>query len=41
MPAVLMEIGFISNPGDAALMRDNPDLFAEGLYRGLNAYYGF
>ena len=41
MPAVLTEIGFITNPGDAALMRDNPDLFAEGMYRGLNAYYGF
>ncbi len=41
MPAVLVEIGFISNPGDAALMRDDPDLFAEGIYRGLNAYYGF
>ena len=41
MPAVLMEIGFISNPGDAALMRDDPELFAEGMYRGLNAYYGF
>ncbi|MDD6981069.1 MAG: N-acetylmuramoyl-L-alanine amidase [Clostridia bacterium] len=41
MPAVLVELGFISNPGDAALMRDDPGLFAEGIYRGLNAYYGF
>ncbi len=41
MPAVLMEIGFISNPEDAEKMRDNPGLFAEGLYRGLNEYYGF
>jgi N-acetylmuramoyl-L-alanine amidase len=41
MPAVLVELGFISNPSDAAMMRDNPKLFAEGIYRGLNEYYGF
>ncbi len=41
MPAVLVELGFISNPNDAALMRDNPGLFAEGIYRGLNEYYDF
>ena len=41
MPAVLLELGFITNPGDAALMRDNPGLFAEGIYRGLNDYYDF
>ncbi len=41
MPAVLVELGFISNPGDAAMMRDNPGLFAQGIYRGLNEYYGF
>lgn len=40
MPAVLVELGFITNPGDAAAMRDNPGLFAEGIYRGMNAYYG-
>ncbi|MBR6709198.1 MAG: N-acetylmuramoyl-L-alanine amidase, partial [Clostridia bacterium] len=40
MPAVLVELGFISNPEDAALMRDRPDLFAEGLYRGLRNYLG-
>ena len=41
MPAVLVELGFITNPQDAAAMRDNPDLFARGIYRGLNEYYGF
>ncbi len=41
MPAVLVELGFISNPSDAALMRDNPGLFAEGIYRGMNEFYGF
>ena len=40
MPAVLSEIGFLSNPREAALMNENPALFAEGLYRGIVAYYG-
>lgn len=40
MPAVLVEIGFITNPGDAALMRDDPELFAEGIYRGIVDYTG-
>lgn len=40
MPAVLVELGFITNPGDAALMRDNPGLFAEGIYQGILAYTG-
>lgn len=38
MPAVLAELGFITNPGDAALMSESPGLFAEGLYRGIVAY---
>ena len=33
-----MELGFISNPEDAALMRDRPDLFAQGIYNGLLDY---
>ena len=40
MPAVLVELGFISNPGDAALMRDNPRLFAQGIYNGIVEYTG-
>jgi N-acetylmuramoyl-L-alanine amidase len=40
MPATLLELGFITNPGDAALMRDAPDLFADGIYRGILAYTG-
>ena len=38
MPAVLVELGFISNPRDAALMRDEPRRFAEGIYRGILEY---
>lgn len=38
MPAVLVELGFITNPSDAIRMRDNPNLFAQGIYRGLLDY---
>lgn len=40
MPAVLSEIGFITNPGDAALMESRPDLFAGGIYRGILQHLG-
>ena len=40
MPAVLLELGFITNPQDASLMSNNPTLFAEGIYQGLVRYYG-
>ncbi|MBQ8907117.1 MAG: N-acetylmuramoyl-L-alanine amidase [Clostridia bacterium] len=40
MPAVLLELGFITNPGDAALLSENPRLFAQGIYQGLLRYYG-
>ena len=40
MPAVLVELGFITNPGDAALMRDDPELFADGIYRGIQRFTG-
>ncbi len=39
MPAVLVELGFISNPGDAALMNENPGLFARGIYNGMLDYF--
>ena len=41
MPAVLVEMGFISNPGDAEIMANSPNLFALGIYRGILDYYGF
>ena len=40
MPAVLVELGFITNRYDAELMAYSPELFAEGIYRGLVDYYG-
>ena len=40
MPAVLLELGFITNPGDAALMSQNPQLFAQGVYQGIKNYTG-
>ena len=41
MPAVLLELGFITNPRDAALMSQQPDLFARGIYEGILDYFGF
>ena len=40
MPAVLVEMGFITNYSDAQLMAYSPDLFARGIYRGIVKYYG-
>ena len=40
MPAVVVEMGFISNEQDAELMAYSPNLFSEGIYRGVLQYYG-
>ncbi len=40
MPAVLVEMGFITNPTDAELLVNSPELFATGIYRGILDYYG-
>ena len=41
MPATLLEIGFITNPADARLMAENPNLIATGIYNGILRYFGF
>lgn len=41
MPAVLLELGFISNSGDAELLAEHPELFAQGIYHGILDYFGF
>jgi N-acetylmuramoyl-L-alanine amidase len=38
MPSILVELGFITNQGDASLMLNSPELFAEGLYQGIVDY---
>ena len=35
MPAILLELGFITTPEEAALMSGNPQLFARGIYNGI------
>ncbi|HOA85410.1 MAG: N-acetylmuramoyl-L-alanine amidase [Clostridiales bacterium] len=40
MPAVLLELGFITNYNDANLMNTRPDLFAQGIYYGILDYFG-
>ena len=39
MPAVLVEMGFISNPSDAAMLDETPELFAQGVYNGILNYF--
>ena len=39
MPAVLVEMGFISNPSDAAMLDESPEVFAQGIYDGIVKYF--
>ncbi len=39
MPAVLVELGFITNPNDVSLMVNQPELFAQGVYQGILNYF--
>ena len=39
MPAVLVEMGFITNAEDAALLDKSPELFAQGVYNGILSYF--
>ena len=40
MPAALIEMGFITNENDAFLMKREPELFSDGIYKGILAYFG-
>ena len=40
MPAALLEMGFISNADDAALLAAQPELFVQGIYQGILDYFG-
>lgn len=39
MPAALVEMGFISNPNDAKMLDESPELFAQGVYEGIINYF--
>lgn len=39
MPSLLVELGFITNPTDARLMSEEPQLFADGIYRGILNFF--
>lgn len=41
MPAVLVEIGYLTNYNDAMYIRDNQWNIAYGIYLGILSYFGF
>jgi N-acetylmuramoyl-L-alanine amidase len=41
MPAILVELGYMSNPGDAEKLKNDRYAFALGIYRGILRYFGF
>lgn len=41
MPALLVELGYLTNPSDAQKLRDNQYQFAYGIYQGILNYFGF
>lgn len=41
MPAILVELGYLSNLSDSQKLRDNQYQFAYGIYLGIMRYFGF
>lgn len=39
MPALLVEMGYLTNPADARLLAEDPDRFARGIYHGMLTYF--
>lgn len=40
MPALLVEMGYLTNPVDAELLSTDPQSFARGIYNGMLTYFG-
>lgn len=41
MPAILVELAYLTNGADALKLRDEQPAFAQGIYNGLLSYFGF
>ncbi len=41
MPAILVEMAYITNPEDAELLANNQYEFAQGIFNGIMRYFGF
>lgn len=41
MPAILVELAYVTNVSDAQKLRDNQSGFADGIYLGILRYFGF
>jgi N-acetylmuramoyl-L-alanine amidase len=41
MPAILVELAYLSNSSDARKLRDNQYQFATGIFLGIKRYFGF
>ena len=39
MPATLIEMGYINNEDDAKLLDESPELFAQGIFEGIQSYF--